>query len=130
MKRFPSAFADDRCKMTIIIQISRLVYGEFHRRPAKNIKHTQRMRSQDNSSGEQVFATFTKLFLNVTSTVGNPKLLDLCPSFFFLETAFPASLRRADPAPDFFSRPFFSRSLRIKSDKRWHEWRTLALSTV
>lgn len=44
------------------------------------------MRSQDNSSGEQVFATFTKLFLNVTSTIRNPlypKLLDLCTSFFF-----------------------------------------------
>lgn len=85
MKRFLCMFADDRCKMTITIQISRLVYGEFHRRPAKNIKHTQRMRSQDNSSGEQVFATFTKLFLNVTSTIRNPsypKLLDLCPLFF------------------------------------------------
>jgi len=70
------------------------------------------MKPQDDASGEQVFATFAKLFLNATSAVRNSscsKLLDLCPSFFFyfIKVVLPASLRRADSAPDFFSWFFF-----------------------
>lgn len=104
----------------------------------KNLKHMRRMRPRDDASGEQVFATFTKLFLNATSVVRNSsysKFLDSCPLplslsfFYFVEAALPASLRRADSTSDFFSRSFFSRSLRIKSGKRW-QMASVALYSV
>lgn len=107
--------------MSIAVRISRLVY-EFHRCSTKTLNTRDvYARPQDDASGEQVFATFTKLFLNATSIVRNSsysKLLDSCPSFFFY---FEAVLRPryAAPIPRQFFSVFFSRSLRIKSGKRW-----------